>query len=124
MTRSTEKKGNQLHFDVHIVASDHSLPTDGNDLYLDVYDTQRLGAHVDLDQAWIDRLVELPEARDESHGSWEDGHGLVRDVTNEGGEINGRLVPWRTSLNGFGRGQHGIAPQKPTHDPNVCIIEP
>jgi hypothetical protein len=81
VTRRAKKKGT-LHFDVHIVASDHSLSANRNNLYLDVHDTKRFGADVDLDQTWIDSLVELAEARDESHGTWEDGYGSVREFPN------------------------------------------
>jgi hypothetical protein len=38
------------------------LPTDGNDLDLDVYNAKGLGADINLDQAWIDCFVELAEA--------------------------------------------------------------
>ena len=65
------QKKETLHFDVHIVASDDRLSANRNDLYFDVHDTQRFAANVDLDQAWIDSLIELAEARDESHGTWE-----------------------------------------------------
>lgn len=54
--------GSNVHFDVDVVASDDGLPTDGNDLDFDVHDAKRFGADVDLDQARIDRLVELAKA--------------------------------------------------------------
>jgi hypothetical protein len=104
------------------------LPANGDYLDFDVYDPKCLGADVDLDQAWIDGLVELAEAGDESHGAYQ------REQTgDEQKEKNGIVVrkrntrkdiPWRTSLNGLGKGQQGIAPQKPTQDPSDCIIEP
>ena len=68
VTKRAKEKG-KLHFDVHIVASDDRLSANRNDLYFDVHDTQRFAADVDLDQAWIDGLIELAEARDESHGT-------------------------------------------------------
>lgn len=54
-------KGN-VHFDVDIVASNDDLPANGDYLDFDVDNTERLGADVDLDQARVDRLVELAEA--------------------------------------------------------------
>jgi hypothetical protein len=59
-----------VHFNVDIVSSDDSLPANGDYLDFDVYDAERLGADVDLDQAWVNGLVELTEARDESHGAY------------------------------------------------------
>ncbi len=54
-------KGN-VHFDVDIVASNDDLPANGDYLDFDVHNTERLGADVDLDQARVDRLVELAKA--------------------------------------------------------------
>ncbi len=51
-----------VHFDIHVVTSDDSLPTNGDDLNFDIYHAKRLGADIDLGQSWIDCLVELTEA--------------------------------------------------------------
>jgi len=47
---------------------DH-LPSDGTDLNLDVDDTKRLGANVDLDEARVYGLVKLSESRNKANGS-------------------------------------------------------
>lgn len=57
------------HFDVDVVARDDLLPTDGDDLDLDVDDAHGLRAGVDLHQAGVDGLVELAEPRDEPDGT-------------------------------------------------------
>jgi hypothetical protein len=56
------KQKRDIHLDVDIITSDDRLPTDGDNLDFNVYDAKRLGADIDLDQAWIDCLVELTEA--------------------------------------------------------------
>ena len=50
-----------LHLDIDVITSDDLLSADCADLDLDVDDAQGLGTDVDLDQAWVDRLVELSE---------------------------------------------------------------
>jgi len=55
------------HFDVDVVAGDDRLSPDWADLNFDVHDLERLGAHIDLHESWVDCLVELAEARDQSH---------------------------------------------------------
>ena len=57
------------HFDVDVVTRDDGLTAYGADLDFDVDDAERLCADVDLDEAGVDRLVELSEARDESDGA-------------------------------------------------------
>ena len=56
------KEKMNVHFDVDIVTSDDRLPTNGDDLNLHVYNAKRLGADIDLNQAWIHSLVELTKA--------------------------------------------------------------
>ena len=51
-----------VHFDVDVVAGDDLLAANGADLNLDVDNTERLGADVDLHKSRVDRLVELAEA--------------------------------------------------------------
>lgn len=60
-----------LHFDVDVVAGDDRLSSNRAYLNLDVHNTERLGADVDLDQAGVDGLVELTEASDEADGAWQ-----------------------------------------------------
>lgn len=55
-----------VHFNVDVIPGDDLLSADGADLDLDINNTQRLGADVDLDESWVDRLVKLSKARDEA----------------------------------------------------------
>lgn len=55
-----------VHFDVDVISGDDLLSADGADLDLDVDDAQGLGANIDLDESWVDGLIELSEARDET----------------------------------------------------------
>ena len=57
------------HCDINIVPGDDLLPSDRSDLDLDVHNAEGLGADVDLDQSWIDRLVKLSESLDKSDRS-------------------------------------------------------
>lgn len=50
-----------VHFNVDVVPCDDLLPTNGADLDLHVDDTEGLRADVDLNQTWVDGLVELAE---------------------------------------------------------------
>ena len=59
-----------LHFDVDVVAGDDRLSSNRAYLNLDVHNTERLGADVDLDQAGVDGLVELSETGNEADGPW------------------------------------------------------
>jgi len=52
----------RVDFDVDIVASNDDLPANGDYLDFNVHNTERLRADVDLNQARVDRLVELAEA--------------------------------------------------------------
>ena len=74
-----------VHFDVDIVAraiealalgseckekteDEHDgLPPNRADLNLDVHDLDVLRADIELDEAWVHRLVELAEARDKTN---------------------------------------------------------
>ncbi len=47
----------------------HRLPANGANLDLDVDNAERFSADIDLDEAWIDRLVELTESRNQTHGA-------------------------------------------------------
>ena len=54
------------HIDRDVIASNNILATNGRDLNLHVYDLERLGADVYLNQAGVSRLVELPETRNKT----------------------------------------------------------
>jgi len=46
--------------------SHHHLPSNRANLDLDIDNAERLGADVNLDQTWVDRLVELPKSRNKT----------------------------------------------------------
>ena len=57
------------HCDINIVPGDDLLPSNRDNLNLDVHNAKGFGADVDLDQSWIDRLVKLSESLDKSNRS-------------------------------------------------------
>ena len=56
-----ERRSEDAHLDVDVVTRDDLLPPNGADLDLNVDDTQRLRANVDLNKTRVDCLVELPK---------------------------------------------------------------
>ncbi len=58
------------HLDVDIISCDDFLPADGAYLDLDVHDTKRFSADVDLDKPWVHGLVEFSKARYKAHGTY------------------------------------------------------
>lgn len=63
------RESSDVHLNVDIIAGDDFLPSNRADLDLDVDDTKRLRADVDLDETWVDRFVELAEPRDQTDGT-------------------------------------------------------
>jgi hypothetical protein len=120
------RDGNQGGFDAKKVRTSRLALTD---------DANRLGADVDPDETRVDGLVELPETADEADGAllWTRGQSrLLSDGRTTGESSSRRRVGAMgrershlpTFLNGLGRGQQGIMPIAPTHEPRPFIMEP
>lgn len=95
----------------------------------------RLGADVDPDKPRVDGLVELPETADEADGAllWTRGQwrllidGRMTGIPSSrrrGGGMGRERCHLPMFLKGLGRGQQGIMPMAPTHEPRPFIMEP
>lgn len=56
-----------IHLDVHVVPSDNRLATNRRYLDFDIYSLQAFRAYVDLNEARVHGLVELPETSNKTH---------------------------------------------------------
>lgn len=60
---------NAVNLDIDVIPGDNSLPSDRSDLDLDIHNTQRFGADVDVDETRVDGPVELAKAGDKTDGT-------------------------------------------------------
>ena len=59
------------HFHVDVIPRDDHLSSNGADLDFDIHDTERLRAHINTRETWINSLVEFSETRNQSNGACE-----------------------------------------------------